>query len=155
MKSSVNSLRRQKMKSSVNSYKSLNCRKCSVLVTNCGENATAVICSICTLMAVGLPDPPKKKPVPTGRPLGWHFMKEFVDKDGNVFHKGKEVRKLKGTLKPTKIKPKKKAIKRRSQQEILLARELEKKAALKKALKQQKDFINHNAMLGGFDVKKA
>jgi hypothetical protein len=26
---------------------------------------------------------------PTGRPAGWHFMNEFVDKDGNVFHKGK------------------------------------------------------------------
>ena len=33
-------------------------------------------------------------------------MKEFVDKDGNVFHKGKEQVKLKGTLKPTKIEPK-------------------------------------------------
>ena len=35
-------------------------------------------------------------------------MAEFVDKDGNVFHKGKEQPKLKGTLKPTKVKPKKK-----------------------------------------------
>ena len=33
---------------------------------------------------------------------------EFVDKDGNVFHKGVEQPKLKGTLKPTKVKPKKK-----------------------------------------------
>ena len=44
---------------------------------------------------------------PTGRPAGWHFMNEFVDKDGNVFHKGKEQPDLKGTLKPTKIKTKK------------------------------------------------
>ena len=35
-------------------------------------------------------------------------MNEFVDKDGNVFHKGKEQPKLKGTLPPTKIKPKRK-----------------------------------------------
>jgi hypothetical protein len=35
-------------------------------------------------------------------------MNEFVDKDGNVFHKGKEQPKLKGTLKPTKVKPVKK-----------------------------------------------
>ena len=35
-------------------------------------------------------------------------MNEFVDKDGNVFHKGKEQPKLKGTLKPTKVKPPKK-----------------------------------------------
>ena len=45
---------------------------------------------------------------PTGRPAGWHWMAEFVDKDGNVFHKGKEQPELKGTLKPTKVKPKKK-----------------------------------------------
>ena len=35
-------------------------------------------------------------------------MNEFVDKDGNVFHKGKEQPELKGTLKPTKVKPPKK-----------------------------------------------
>ena len=44
----------------------------------------------------------------TGRPPGWHFMNEFVDKDGNVFHKGKEQPKLKGTLEPTKVKTRKK-----------------------------------------------
>ena len=38
---------------------------------------------------------------PTGRPAGWHWMKEFVDKDGTVFHFGKEQPKLKGTLKRT------------------------------------------------------
>ena len=49
----------------------------------------------------------KTKPK-TGRPAGWHWMTEFVDKDGTVFHKGKEQPKLKGTLKPTKVKPRKK-----------------------------------------------
>ena len=44
----------------------------------------------------------------TGRPAGWHWMAEYVDKDGNVFHKGKEQPKLKGTLEPTKVKPRKK-----------------------------------------------
>ena len=81
--------------------------------------------------------------VKTGRPAGWHFMNEFVDKDGTVFHKGVEQPDLKGTLKPTKIKPKKKA-KRRSQEQILLDRHDEKKQALKKAIKKQKDFLNHN-----------
>ena len=81
---------------------------------------------------------------PTGRPPGWHFMNEFVDKDGNVFHKGKEQPKLKGTLPPTKIKPPKKKPKRRSKEQILLDRHNEKKAALKKAVKKQKDFLNHN-----------
>ena len=89
--------------------------------------------------------PEKEKQIykPTGRPAGWHFMNEFVDKDGTVFHKGVEQPKLKGTLKPTKVVPKKK-IKRRTKEEILLAREAEKKAALKKAVKKQKDFLNHN-----------
>jgi len=50
----------------------------------------------------------KKQKVSTGRPPGWHFMNEFVDKDGNVFHKGKEQPELKGTLPPTKVKPRKK-----------------------------------------------
>ena len=80
---------------------------------------------------------------PTGRPAGWHWMAEFVDKDGNVFHKGKEQPKLKGTLPPTKVKPKKKPTKRRTKDEILVAKYNEKKAALKKAVKKQKDFLNH------------
>mgnify|MGYP003679890312 FL=1 len=91
---------------------------------------------------VGMPDEPKQK-VSTGRPAGWHFMNEFVDKDGNVFHKGKEQKKLFGTLKPTKVKPPKKKAKRRSKEEILIARAKEKKAALKKAVAKQKDFLNH------------
>ena len=72
-------------------------------------------------------------------------MKEFVDKDGTVYHLGKEQPKLKGTLKPTKVtvKPKKKT-KRRSKQEILVARHKEKKEAIKKAVKKQQDFLNHN-----------
>ena len=70
-------------------------------------------------------------------------MTEFVDKDGNVFHKGVEQPKLKGTLKPTKVKPPKKKVKRRTKDEILVAKYNEKKAALKKAVKKQQDFLNH------------
>ena len=91
-----------------------------------------------------IPLPELKGYVPTGRPPGWHFMAEYVDKDGNVFYKGKEQPKLKGTLKPTKVKPPKKKVKRRSKNQILLARHKEKKIALKKAIKKQQDFINHN-----------
>ena len=72
-------------------------------------------------------------------------MNEFVDKDGTVYHKGKEMPELKGTLPITVVKPKKKA-KRRSQEEILLARQAEKKAALKKEFKKQKDFLNHRML---------
>ena len=69
-------------------------------------------------------------------------MNEFVDVDGNVFHKGKEVPKLKGTLSPTKVKRKK--IRRRTKEQILIDRHNEKKAVLRKAVKKQKDFLNHN-----------
>ncbi len=82
---------------------------------------------------------------PTGRPAGWHWMNEFVDKDGNVFHKGKEQPKLKGTLEPTIVVRKK--IKRRTKEQILIDRHYEKKVALRKAVKKQKDFLNHK--LGG------
>ena len=127
---------------------SLECSKCGRWVDNIGDNVVKVTCPLCVLMAVGLPEE-KKSYTPTGRPPGWHFMSEFVDKDGNVFHKGKEIKKLKGTLSPTKVvsKPKKK-VKRRSQEQILLDRHNEKKAALKKAVQKQKDFLNHNINKG-------
>ena len=80
---------------------------------------------------------------PTGRPAGWHWMAEFVDKDGNVFHKGVEQPKLKGTLPPTKVKKPKKKVKRRTKDEILVAKYNEKKKILKKELQKQKDFLNH------------
>ena len=105
-----------------------------------GDETVSVTCWSCVMRVVGLPEEPKGY-VPTGRPMGWHFMKEFVDKDGNVFHKGKEIKKLKGTLPVTKIERKK--IKRRTKEQILIARHNKKKAALKKAVKKQKDFLNH------------
>jgi hypothetical protein len=122
----------------------LECHKCGRWVENIGDDAVKVTCSICVLQAVGMPEE-KKSYVPTGRPAGWHFMAEFVDKDGNVFHKGVEAKQLKGTLPPTKVKPKKKKkSKRRTKEQILIDRHKEKKAALKKAVKKQQDFLNHN-----------
>jgi hypothetical protein len=49
---------------------------------------------------------PAKKPAKKsveGKPRGWHLMAEFVDSEGNVFHKGVEQPQLKGTIPPTKI----------------------------------------------------
>ena len=74
-----------------------------------------------------------KQRVSTGRPAGWHFMNEFVDKDGNVFHKGKEQPDLKGTLKPTKVKPPKKRKKLTADQK--LQRDINKWKKRKKARK--------------------
>ena len=106
------------------------------------EKTISVRCWKCVLRITGMPEEPNKY-VPTGRPAGWHFMKEFVDADGNVFHKGVEQPKLFGTLKPTKVKPPKKKTKRRTKEQILIDRHNKKKVALKKAVKKQKDFINH------------
>ena len=73
----------------------------------------------------------------TGRPPGWHFMSEFVDKDGNVFHKGKEQPELKGTLKPTKVKPVKKR-KKLTKDEKMFKRAEEYKKKLKAKRKNKK-----------------
>ena len=112
----------------------MDCKITGEPVKNVSTEATSVIGSRAVMARIHQMFPKQDKPkrVKTGRPSGWHFMNEFVDKDGNVFHKGKEQPKLKGTLPPTKIKPKKKA-KRRSKEEILLARHEKKKRVLKKA----------------------
>ena len=111
-----------------------------------GDNATGVKCSnevnrnIMTMFPE-LHEENKSSYKSTGRPPGWHFMKEFVDKDGNVFYKGKEQPKLKGTLSSTKIKPRKK-IKRRTKEQILIDRHNKKKAVLKKERKKKTKVIN-------------
>ena len=120
----------------------MECQKCGRVVENVGELTVKVLCSYCTFRLVGFPEVSTTTYKSTGRPPGWHWMNEFVDKDGNVFHKGKEVPKLKGTLSPTKVKRKK--IKRRTKEQILIDRHNEKKAVLRKAVKKQKDFLNHN-----------
>ena len=112
-----------------------------------GDETTAVKCGRCVslIMMDKYPHEEPKSYKPTGRPAGWHWMSEFVDKDGNVFHKGKEQPKLRGTLKPTVVKPtKKKRKKRRTKEQMLLAIDAERKAELKKAVQKQKDFLNHN-----------
>ena len=109
------------------------------------DSAVAVRCSreVNNVIAKMFPEKPKR--VRTGRPSGWHFMAEFVDKDGNVFHKGVEQPKLYGSLEPTKVKAKKK-MKRRTEEQILLDRHSEKKAALKKEFQKQKEFLSHNIL---------
>tara|TARA_R100001015_G_C4583166_1_gene139394 strand:- start:437 stop:886 length:450 start_codon:yes stop_codon:yes gene_type:complete len=120
----------------------MDCKITGEPVRNVSTEATSVIGSKAVMARIHkmFPEQDKPKRVRTGRPSGWHFMNEFVDKDGTVFYKGKEQPDLKGTLPPTKIKPKKKA-KRRSKEEILLARHEKKKKVLKKAKKKLNDKI--------------
>ena len=92
----------------------MQCKICQSEYVQTGENTVAVTCSMCVQrlcmshMSLEEMMPSLRKKITTGRPPGWHFMNEFVDKKGNVFHKGKEQPDLKGTLKPTKVKPIKK-----------------------------------------------
>ena len=88
------------------------CKVCQSEYVEVDEGTAAITCSACvirkTLALKPMDEFFGKQHKKTGRPAGWHFMNEFVDKDGNVFHKGKEQPDLKGTLKPTKVKPPKK-----------------------------------------------
>jgi hypothetical protein len=128
----------------INGVPYMECKITGDPVRNVSVEATSVIGSraLMARMDKMFPEQDKPKRVKTGRPSGWHFMNEFVDKDGTVYHKGKEMPELKGTLPVTVVKPKKKT-KRRSQEEILLAREAEKKEELKKEFQKQKDLLSH------------
>ena len=83
----------------------MQCKVCQSEYVQTGEDTVAVTCSRCvtriTVSQMSLEDFfPSMKIKKTGRPAGWHWMTEFVDKKGNVFHKGKEQPELKGTLSP-------------------------------------------------------
>ena len=113
----------------------MDCKITGEPVRNVSTEATSVIGSRAVMARIHKMFPEQDKPSykPTGRPAGWHWMAEFVDKDGNVFHKGVEQPKLKGTLPPTKVKPKKRKTKRRTKEQILIDRHNKKKEVLKKA----------------------
>ena len=133
----------------INGVPYMDCKITGEPVKNVSTDATSVIGdkALMSRMYKMFPEEMEAKTKsykPTGRPAGWHWMAVFVDKDGNVFHKGKEQPKLKGTLPPTKVKPPKKKTKRRTKDEILVARHKEKLAAerqLKKDLAKQKKFL--------------
>ena len=110
------------------------------------DSTTAVLCHNCVNKVV---DPPTITPryKPTGRPKGWQWMNEYVDKEGNVYHKGVEQHNLKGTLPETvvTVKKKKKRLTKRereAQQRKLMADLYDLKKRLKKVtLKKDKKSI--------------
>ena len=107
------------------------------------REATSCTCWSCVQEMV---DPPKetKSRITTGRPFGWHFMKEFVDKDGTVYHKGVEQPKLKGTLEPTKVKKPKRIpprVKDRLKREAISSINKLKKKLVKTRWKKDKKVI--------------
>ena len=120
----------------------MQCKSCSDYVSNVSEDAIAITCGTCNAVKIPWPKVAKER-VSSGRPAGWHWMAEFVDKDGNVFHKGVEQPKLKGTLKPTKVTPPKKRKKVNKDSKMFARAEAYKqKQKLKRALNKQKDFLD-------------
>ena len=113
----------------------MDCKITGDPVRNVSVEAKSVIGSRAFMAKMAKMFPETQKPTykPTGRPAGWHFMNEFVDKDGNVFHKGKEQPDLKGTLKPTKVKPPKKRKKLSADEKLF-----KKAADYKKRLKAKR-----------------
>jgi len=124
----------------INGQKHMECRVCGDMVT-VSDSATSVLCHLCVNESYNkdFPYQPTQSYVPTGRPRGWAFMKEFVDKDGNVFYRGKEQPKLKGTLPSTIIqeKPKKPKLSK-AQRALQRVQQLSRLHALKKQLNKAK-----------------
>jgi hypothetical protein len=112
-----------------------------------GMNTTSVLCHKCSARIAGDPEVGAGYKS-SGKPRGWQFMKEYVDEQGNVFHKGEEQPKLKGTLPPTQIdteSSKKRLTKQEKQelrdqllQQVVFLRGNISKATLKKDINSNK-----------------
>ena len=81
-------------------YRYMECKICGQF-EKCGEETTAITCHECVNEMC---DPIETSYKKSDRPRGWTLMSEFVDKDGNVYHRGIEQPELKGTLKTTPVK---------------------------------------------------
>lgn len=127
------------------SLKEIPCSGCGE-DTEVDENTISVVCPMCVQKRI--PVDPKlliqrgSKDVENdgAKPRGWRFMKEFVDKDGTVYHSGEEVPELKGTLPPTdvatiKAKQKEKSKERKAHK---AEREEKKQAKLVKEFEKRK-----------------
>jgi|WetSurSiteA1Bulk_404760.scaffolds.fasta_scaffold18843_1 hypothetical protein len=127
------------------SFIDLDCSKGCGKTVRVDSNVVSVICWHCTAMSVAPPDikPVYKKTDAPRKPKGWHFMKVFVDSEGNVFHEGKEQPSLKGTLPATTIKPRK-SMAEKEKEEAKKQKKLLKLYEKKKRLKEQ----NGNNQIG-------
>jgi len=101
-----------------------------------GPTTTATLCPKCVNKTVAPPEI-RGGYKSSGRIRGWQFMKEFVHKDGTVYHKGVEQPKLKGTLEPTRPKPEKKKLSKLEKSE-LRNKVLEQMAMVRGNLKKAK-----------------
>jgi|TARA_Y100000034_G_C6815511_1_gene366860 hypothetical protein len=98
----------------------MECKSCGQMV-RCSHTAWWVLCGTCVNETISWEDTMpkamlKERNKSNQRPQGWHFMNEYVDKEGNIFHKGVEQPDLKGTKEPTIIIKKPKLSKREKEE---------------------------------------
>ena len=93
--------------------------------TYVAHDATEVLCIHCVNDLLD-PLPVRTTAVKSDKPKGWKFMKEFVAKDGTVYHKGIEQPALKGTLPVTVIEAKPEKKKLTKQEKDIAVKELGK-----------------------------
>jgi hypothetical protein len=99
-------------------YKYMECKRCGQMA-KCGDDATAITCSDCV---IEMWEPLDSAYVKSDKPRGWTLMAEFVDKDGNVYHRGVEQPELKGKFEPTKVeknRPKAKRMTKKEKTELM------------------------------------
>lgn len=119
-------------------YRQIPCSECGQW-TFVGASTLSIVCSDCVREKVEAPNlKPSWKASSSGRPRGWKFMKEFVDKDGTVYHRGVEQPKLKGTLEPTKVEKKETVKLSKAQKSDIIARASRTVGKLKRALAKAK-----------------
>jgi hypothetical protein len=113
-------------------FKGIRCYE-EVLIDDRSQNG---LCWKCTAMMV----PIEEKKSNEGYPRGWKFMSEFVDKDGNVYHKGELQEELFGTLPPTEIKKSEKKIVRKKKNTLddKVVKEYTNRILTKKKLKNKR-----------------
>jgi hypothetical protein len=92
------------------------CYKCGSTIKDIHTTAEKVLCWQCCIDNYWDRTEVVSKKL-SDKPRGWKFMSVYVHKDGTVYHKGVEQPDLKGTLPPTKIKPKQKATKKLTKKE--------------------------------------
>lgn len=73
-------------------------------VMSVAETTEKVVCWACVVRMIGNPVLKQDLSKNTGFPRGWKFMNEYVDKEGNVYHKGIIQPELKNTKNPSKVK---------------------------------------------------
>jgi len=114
----------------------MSCSQCGKVLKGYmpSEDATSVIGWCCTVHW-GPQTTARKEIERSHHPRGWKFMNEYVDKEGNVYHKGELRPDLKGTLEPTIIEAKPKLTRRERELKKL---EREKKLAARHERKMEK-----------------